>query len=67
MSTTRTRTLSNYNEHMRNYKLSNSDVREIRKEYKKNGITQAELAEEYGVSTPAISRIVNRRTYRDVR
>lgn len=41
-----------------NARLSEHQIKEIRKRYARGGITQAELAKEYGVVQPHISRIV---------
>lgn len=41
--------------------LSDDDVREIRKLYATGNIRQVDLAEQYGVCQPEISRIVNRK------
>lgn len=43
----------------RNQKLTPSDVREIRKRYTDDDVTQSELGDEYGVGQHQISRIVN--------
>lgn len=44
--------------------LTEEQVCEIRKN--RNHLTQTQLAEEYGVTQPAISNVINRRSYRDV-
>lgn len=46
---------------MRNQKLITSKQRlDIRKEYRRTGITQQELATKYGISLSTISRICRR-------
>lgn len=44
-------------------KLTNTQVLEMRARYSAGGVTQRQLADEYGVSRGNVSKIVNRRTY----
>ena len=46
-------------------KLAEHQVREIRRRYKE-GVLVLSLAKEFGVSSPTISKIANRRSYKDV-
>ena len=46
-----------------NYKLTEEDVLNIRKEYAEGKTTQIELAEKYNVTKSAIHRIIVRRTW----
>lgn len=46
-------------------KLAAEQVREIRRRYKE-GVLVLSLAKEFGVSSPTISKIANRRSYKDV-
>ncbi|WP_051005656.1 helix-turn-helix domain-containing protein [Halobacillus halophilus] len=54
------------NQARRRSKLTENDVKEIRKRYAKGGITQKELGEIYGVSTFPISTVVNRKGWKHV-
>ena len=47
----------------RNRKLSDSQIEEIRNKYKSSKYTQAELAEEYGVTQSFICRILSNKRY----
>lgn len=47
-------------------KLTNKEVREIREKYDKLDIYQYELAEEYDVRQPLISRIINKKIWTHV-
>lgn len=47
-------------------KLDEASVREIRKRRAESGISHRSLAEEYGVSAPIITRIVNRKIWRHI-
>ena len=47
-------------------KLTAPIVREIRRRYTKDGVTQCELAKQYGVSQSAISRILHRKKWAHV-
>ena len=47
-------------------KLSADDVRDIRSRYAAGGLRQRDFAIEYGVSTTLISRILNRKNWKDV-
>ena len=49
-----------------NAKLTDSQVREIRSRYSLGGVTQDDLAAEFGVSQRTISLIILKRTYADV-
>jgi hypothetical protein len=44
-------------------KLTETQVREIRKKYANGGITQPQLALEYGFKQPSISDIIRRKTW----
>lgn len=46
--------------------FTEAEVRDIRRRYNETEITMAELAEEYDVSLPTISRVIRRLTYRYV-
>lgn len=46
--------------------LSESDVEDIRAAYASGAIRQVDLADQYGVSQPYISRIVNRKRRKGV-
>lgn len=46
-------------------RLTANEVIEIRQQYK-SGITQVKLARHYGVTVGAISKIVNRKTWRHI-
>lgn len=45
-------------------KLSVSDAESIRRRYARDGVTQVELAAEYGVTQAVISSVVRRRSYK---
>ena len=47
-------------------KLTEDDVREIRRLYATGNFTRRELARQFGVSVPTISKIVNRQTWKHV-
>jgi hypothetical protein len=47
-------------------KLNDEAVADIRRRYAAGGISQAKLAEEYGVGQTKISAVVNRRTWRHI-
>lgn len=47
-------------------KITEDDVREIRRRYAAGGITQRELGEEYGMSQPKIGKIILRRSWTHV-
>lgn len=49
-----------------NAKLSPSSVRAIRTAYDRDGVTQASLAAQYGVSQRVVSLVVRRETYKDI-
>lgn len=49
-----------------NAKLTADDAGEIRRRYALGGITQRELAEEFSVPQPAISRIIHRKRWQHV-
>ena len=46
--------------------LDATSVRQIRERYAQGGITQAQLAKEYGIAPITVSRVVRRVMYRDV-
>lgn len=46
------------------YKLSEGDVRDIRTMYASGVWRQAEIAEQYGVTQPQISKIVNKKRWK---
>ena len=48
------------------YSLTAEDVREIRRLYALGSVRQVDLADEYGVTQPTISRIVNRKRRKGV-
>lgn len=43
--------------------ISAEEIREIRRRYESDNVTQNELADEYGLSQPMISNIVRRKQY----
>ncbi len=45
-------------------KLSNADVTDIRRDYSPGVVSMASLAERYGVTRGAVSRIINGQTWR---
>ena len=47
-------------------KLIEKDVLEIRERYEKEDVNQYQLAEDYGVSQPAIGSILRRKTWRHI-
>lgn len=47
-------------------KLTTKEVMEIRERYARGGITQAKLAQQYGVKTKNIWRIIHRKSWRHV-
>lgn len=49
-----------------NSKLSAENVREIRSRYAGGGVSQTELAKEFGVQQPAIWKIVNNLKWREI-
>lgn len=49
-----------------NAKLTDDAVRDIRRRYAAGGISQQQLADEYGVNQTKISAVVHRRTWRHV-
>ena len=49
-----------------NSKLKKEDVLEIRNLYKNNIITQSEISKKYNINAPAIWKIVNNRTWKNV-
>lgn len=53
-------------EETNNAKLTDKAVREIRERYKAGGVTQTQLAKEYGVNQTKISDVVNYRTWKHV-
>lgn len=50
----------------RKSKLTDDQVRDIRKRYAEGGITQQELGSEFGVTHCAIGKVVKRKSYKDV-
>lgn len=54
---------SRYGEKAPRAKLTNKQAREIRSRYKKDGITQAALGREYGISGSAICNLIHGKTY----
>ena len=46
--------------------LSDNDIRFIRAKYAAGGVTHKQLAEEFGVTRPSISRVVSRKTWKHV-
>jgi len=46
--------------------LTDEEVREIRRRYRDEDITQRRLGDEYGVSKSMIGRIVRRESYTDI-
>jgi hypothetical protein len=50
-----------------NAKLTAEQVRDIRRLYDKGGVRQIDLAARYGVSQRAISLVVRRETYKDIK
>lgn len=53
-------------EHCKQAELTNEQVIEIRERYVHGSVPQATLAEEYGVSVPAISEIVNGKKWQSI-
>ena len=49
-----------------NAKLSATQITEVRHRYDAGGVTQQQLAAEFGVSQRAISLVVRRETYKDI-
>ena len=49
-----------------NSKLTEDDVREIRKRYAEGGITQQQLGLEYGLHNSKISSIINRKSWKHI-
>ena len=47
-------------------KFTNDEVREIRDRYAAGGLTMRKLGQEYGATSAAICRIINRQTYKHV-
>lgn len=47
-------------------KLSEGDVRKIRRSYEAGGVTQAQLSERFNVNGVTISNIITRKTWRHV-
>lgn len=47
-------------------KLTEKDVREIRRRYKEGGIFQRELGEEYGITRSSIGAIVRRKSWKHI-
>ena len=58
--------LESWGERHYKHKLTKKDVKEIRGKYKKEGITQTELARQYPVNRQNISEIVNYKTWRHI-
>lgn len=56
----------NYCENHHNAKLTNKDVLKVR-ELHKIGFTNSELAKDYGVSKPAMSKILRNKTYINIK
>ena len=48
------------------FPLTAEDVRQIRRLYAVGGIRQVDLAEEFGVTQPTVSKIVNRKRRKGV-
>ena len=47
-------------------KLLDVQVKEIRRLYRRGGITMKELAEQYNVSKPAIHNVIRRKSHRHI-
>lgn len=49
-----------------NAKLTEQKVRQIRERYVQGDVTQTQLAQEFGVSSPLVSMIINRRVWQHI-